>query len=293
MKFGADNWLGYQPFYIAQSQRMWDADKVSVVELGSSSEVLRALSSGALDGAALTLDETITAIALNQQLKVVMVIDFSYGGDALIVDSSINSLAQLKGKHIGMEDTATGALFLNSLLEKAQLENNDVITHLMPVDQHAIAFDENRVDAVITFEPLRSKLLSKGYRDLFNSRDIPGSIVDVLVFTKQVVDKYPERIASILHGFFHARRMILAQDRVVLAGVSKRVGLNREAVLLGYEQLRLPDLQENKKLMGQCQSGLMTTAKELTHIMVTKKIINRSVSLKGLCEPKFINGIKL
>ncbi|MCG8313098.1 MAG: ABC transporter substrate-binding protein [Pseudomonadales bacterium] len=292
LKFGANNWLGYQPFYTAQSMGMWDVSKISVVELGSSVEVLRALNNGALDGAALTLDETIAAIALDKQLKIVMVIDFSYGGDALIVAPGISRLDQLKGKRIAVENTAVGALFLNAALQKAKLNNSDVDIHLLSVDQQADAMDEKQVDAVVTFEPLRSKLLSRGYRDLFSSREIPGRIVDVLVVSQQVADKYPKRIDSMLRGFFRARQLIVDQDRLAMEEISKRVGLNREAVLLGFEQLRLPDVQQNKNLMAQCDTNLMATAKELTHIMVTKKIINRSVSLQGLCDPQFINGIK-
>ena len=292
LKFGANNWLGYQPFYTAQSMGMWDVSKISVVELGSSVEVLRALNNGALDGAALTLDETIAAIALDKQLKIVMVIDFSYGGDALIVAPGISRLDQLKGKRIAVENTAVGALFLNAALQKAKLNNSDVDIHLLSADQQADAMDEKQVDAVVTFEPLRSKLLSRGYRDLFSSREIPGRIVDVLVVSQQVADKYPKRIDSMLRGFFRARQLIVDQDRLAMEEISKRVGLNREAVLLGFEQLRLPDVQQNKNLMAQCDTNLMATAKELTHIMVTKKIINRSVSLQGLCDPQFINGIK-
>ena len=75
-KLGANNWLGYQPFFAADALNMWDREEISLVELASATEVMRALRVGALDGGLLTLDEAISVVAGNQRLKIVLVVDF-------------------------------------------------------------------------------------------------------------------------------------------------------------------------------------------------------------------------
>jgi len=47
-----------------------------------------------------------------------------------------------------------------------------------------MAFKKRQVDAIVTFEPVKSELLSSGANILFDSHQIPGRIVDVLVVRK-------------------------------------------------------------------------------------------------------------
>lgn len=293
LKVGANNWLGYQPLFVAQAFDFYDKNKINVVELGSATGVLRALYNGGVDVAAVTLDEAMSALAQGKKIKVLMVADFSYGGDALIVNGAIESLSELKGKTIGVENTALGAIMLDAILNKAQLKLEDVNIAPVTFDQHGRFLKEGQGDALITFEPVRSKLLAQSYREVFNSKEIPGTIVDVIVVTEQAYKQYPQRIKSILDGFFKARDLISKKDIQAIASVSKRVGLTREAVLLGYDQLKLPSLQENIVLMGQCETGFSGVVDRLNAIMVAREMIQEMVDFSAACDGNLIQELSL
>ncbi|MDX1694077.1 MAG: ABC transporter substrate-binding protein, partial [Ketobacteraceae bacterium] len=292
-RVGTNNWLGYQPFFKAQQNGFWDTRNIAVVELGSATEVIRALSNKSIDAAALTLDEAITARTRNSDLQVVMITDFSYGGDALIAKPGLASLADLKGKTIALENTALGAIMLDAVLTSAGLSEADVRIKPLTFDQHINALENDDIDAVITFDPVRTRLLAQGYRDLFNSRAIPGTIVDVLVVSASIADRYPEQLRQIVAGFFKARRLIVGGDGPVIDAVSRRLHISSDAVIAGYQQLKMPDLQENKVLIAQCETGLRQTADRLLDIMQERRIINQNVSLDNLCNNRLIHEITL
>lgn len=293
LKIGTNNWLGYQPFYEAQQNGFWDQDTIAVVELGSSTEVIRALSSGALDAAALTLDETVSALSRNSDLQIVMVLDISHGGDVLIAKPEITSLQKLQGKTIGVENTALGAIMLDAVLRTAGLALADVTIYSVTFDQHEAVLKKQKVDAVITFEPVRSKLLAEGFLDLFNSRQIPDTIIDVLVVAKSAINKYPQRLQDVMKGYFTARNLVMQQNNRTITNISKRVGLGREAVLMGYEQIKMPDLNENQALLSQCDVGIKPTTEKLQKIMLQRKMLKESVNLAALCYPQLIHGISM
>lgn len=109
LRIGTNTWPGYEPLYLARSLGYYEGSPITLVELTSASEVIHALRSGTLEGAALTLDEVLTLLDDGFDLKVVLVMDFSNGGDVLLAKPGIDSTADLRGKRIAVEYTAVGA----------------------------------------------------------------------------------------------------------------------------------------------------------------------------------------
>ena len=292
-KVGATNWLGYQPLFAAQHQGHWDARRINVVELGSATEVIRALATHSLDAAALTLDEAITAKVRDERLEVVLVLDFSRGGDVLISKPGLSSLVDLRGKVVGVENTALGAVMLDAILKRSGLAAGDLQLFPVTYDQHASMLTSGKLDAVITYEPVRSHLLAAGYQDLFNSAEIPDTIVDVLVVGRSLVDRYPDRVAALISGFLSARERVMAKDPATIAGIAKRTKLSSEAVIAGFGLLEMPGLEESRRLLSQCDSGLAKTGEKVMGIMLDSGIVSWPVNLANLCNGRLLDKVKI
>ncbi|MCH5918706.1 hypothetical protein MMA56_24425, partial [Salmonella enterica] len=71
-------------------------------------------------------------------------------------------------------------------------------------DQHVAAYTAQRVDAVITFEPMASRLRALGARPLLDSSRFPGLIVDVLAVSAQITPHQGEQLRQLLDGHFQA-----------------------------------------------------------------------------------------
>lgn len=199
---GMNPWVGYDPLVLARDRGLADPRKLRVVELPSGSETLRHLRNGLLDAATLTLDEVLRLADSGVEVRIVAMLDASHGGDAVMVAPRIGSLAQLKGEFIAVEGSAVGALLLHRMLKKAGLTRADVKVVNMEVTEHLGALQTARVGAAVTYEPLAGAMEQAGYRRVFDSSEIPGEILDVLVVRKDVLQQRPADVDALLGAWY-------------------------------------------------------------------------------------------
>jgi len=286
LRIGTNTWPGYEPLYLARNLGSYDNTAIKLVELNSASEVIHALRSGNLEGAALTLDEALTVIEDGFDLKVILVLDFSNGGDVLLVKPYIDSLDELRNKKIAVECTTVGALLLDAALRHAQLTADDIEIISCSLDEQLSCYED--VDALVTFEPVRTKLMALGAKVMFDSSQIPGRIVDVLVVKKQTIIQSPQTLKRLIGGYFKARAFLkdFPQEAGKLMGTILQLSVNQ--VLSSYKGLKLPDLSENHVLLGGTPSPLTQTANSLALLMEKKKFLKKSISFKTLTDNTFL-----
>ena len=267
-KIATNTWPGYEPLYLAKEKKLFGKN-IDVIVYSSATIVLNKFRNKEIDAAALTLDE---AILLNDQgykPVIIAVMDFSNGADSLIAKSDIKSLRDLKEKSIGVENSALGSYMLSRVLEKANLTYKDIILVPLEVDRHEEAFKENIVDAVITFEPVRSSLINAGGVEIFNSKDIPGEIVDVLVVQNNM--KNSKFIDDVRQGWKQAVLQINQRDEDALTIISTRLKQSKKEFIASLDGLVIPSLEESNRLITN--GKLKNTIEKVSNIMFEKKLI--------------------
>lgn len=218
-------WVGYDPLILAREQGLVDGRRLRVIELMSNSDSLRALRHGLTDAAALTLDETLRLADEGVPLRIIALLSESRGADAVLASDDITQPAALKGKRIGVEDTAVGALVLDRILAAAGLTRADVEVVHVEAAQHAAMLKNGRLDAVVTFEPFKRQLQAQGFRVLFDSRAMPGEILDVLVTRGPLP---PEREALIRQAWAKGLAQLAANPQAAAALLAPGVDLTPE-----------------------------------------------------------------
>lgn len=201
LKVGVNSWVGYDPLVLARDKGLMNEQQIKLIELSSSTETLRNFRNGLLDAAALTLDETLRLADEGLDLKIVAVLDASAGGDLVVASEAVPGLADLRGKTIAVERTTVGALVLQRLLETAGLQESDVVVQHMEAGQHLEALRSQRVDVSVTYETLAGPIRDAGFRTIFDSRQMPGDIVDVLVVRSAALDQRSEQVEHLLAGW--------------------------------------------------------------------------------------------
>lgn len=189
IRVGSNRWLGYAPFYLADDLGWTTPSGIRMVEYPNATGVLRGFRNGMLDAAMLTLDETLLlqGSAPDLDLEIILVTNVSAGADALFARVPMTNITELKGRRIGVENTALGAYFLSRVLDQAQLSIADLEVVSLPIHEQVEAFNNGQIDAVITFASEGLALESSGARRIFDSRQLPGEIVDVLVVDRNRV----------------------------------------------------------------------------------------------------------
>lgn len=289
VSIAAHVWPGYEPMFLARSEGWLDIRQVNLVETNSATESMQALTDGRADGAALTLDEVLRGRAIGLPLSVVMIFDVSAGADVLITRSGIKKLAELKGCRIGYEPGAVGALMLAEILQAAKLAMDDVKLVSLTIDKQLDAWAHDQVDAIVTYEPVSSQLLAQGGIKLFDSRQIPNTIVDVLAIRSDALD--PSHAAAIRHLLFAHFRALDHLNRNPLDAayrMASRLNLPAADVLPAFKGLLLPDAANNRRLLTGPSPELLDTARRVSAIMVKSELLPRDDTLAGLVHAEFL-----
>lgn len=282
IRVGTNVWPGYEPFYLARSLKYFENDDVKLVEFLSASEVLRAFRNRDLEAAALTLDEALILVGERVSVRIILVTDVSHGGDAILAKPEIKSLSGLKGKRIGVEGSAVGAYLLARGLELQGMAVTDVRIEQLEVNEHEQSLKKGKVDAVVTFEPVRSRLLKQGARELFSSREIPNEIIDVLVVQKQALDDHPDKLARLVGGWFAALRYLDRNPKDAARRISKRLKIKPEEVIDTYSGMKLLDRKKNIELLSGDPPQITKFATKIEAFMLENQLLSNNPELEGL-----------
>ncbi|GLH74046.1 hypothetical protein GETHLI_25480 [Geothrix limicola] len=275
-------WPGYEPLYLARQIGALDPKTFHLEEMSTSSDCIRALRAGRVSAAALTLDETFLLLQDGVDLQVVLVMDVSHGGDALLGRPEIGTLSGLKGRRVGVENTGVGAYLFSRALDQAGLRPDEV--NLVPITEgaHERAYRSRAVDAVVTFEPTRTRLLAEGAKVLFDSRSIPEEIFDVLVIRGEAARAHPEWVAQIREAWFKALDFLQAHPDEAIRRMAPREGLDPAAFRRSLEGLVFPDAAADRRMR---EGSLLAPARRLADLMFQRHLLARPVDPAHLLSP--------
>lgn len=285
-------WPGYEFMFLAQHEGWLDTRKVSLRGTASASESMKALGEGAVDAAALTLDEVLRTRAAGTALSVVLVFDISAGADVLLARPEIRELKQLKGKRIGVEQSALGSLMLVKALAAAGLQRDEVQVVPLTIDRHEAAWGRGEVDALVCFPPLSSRLLAGGAVNLFDSRQLPDTIVDVLAVRQDMLEEKRDAIRHLVAAHFRALRHLLTNSQDASYRMAAHLGLASEQVLPSFKGMVLPDPDNNRRLLGGDKPALQASAVSLNEVMFREGLLPRLNHLDSLLRADFLDGGK-
>ena len=281
-------WVGYEPLFLARELGYYNDARLRLVELPSSTANLMALASGEVEAATLTLDELLIAREGKLDLQVILVFDDSAGADVVMVRPNIQTLAQLRGQRIGVEETAVGALMLAQLLATAQLQPGDVIKVPATSDRHVAAFEAGEIDAVVCFEPYATQLAKRGARRLLDSSRFPGLIVDLLVARNDALAASPNQFRQLTAGYFRALDYLAQSPTQAAALMAPRMGISPDEVLQALKGVRLMNLTANHALLGGTTPQLPVLAGKVGQLMAQTGLLRTAPTLDRLMNPDYL-----
>jgi NitT/TauT family transport system substrate-binding protein len=228
---GYSAWPGWIPWAVAEEQGLFEKNGVDVEMkwFESYTDSIAALSSGAIDANSQTLNDTLSAVSGGSQLRIVLVNDNSTGNDQIIAREGINSVADLRGKKVAVEEGTVDHYLLLLALEEANLTEGDIELVPMLTDAAATAFVNGQVDAVGAFAPFTTTALERqGSRAIATSVEFPGAIPDHLVTSDDLVNDRPEDVQKIVNTWFDTIAWIKDNQDAAYEIMAKRGGVSVE-----------------------------------------------------------------
>lgn len=282
IRIGTNVWPGYEPLYLARDAGLYDKSKVQLVEYPSASSVIRALKSRSIEAAALTLDEVLILLQHEIPVRAVLVLDISHGGDVIIAKPHIKKFADLAGQRVGVEGSALGAYVLSRALDINNMRVEDITVVQLEADEHDRSYINDKVDAVVTFEPTRTTLMNAGGHEVFTSREIPGEVVDVLVIHEDAIAQSPDHVRHITKGWFAALDLLNNEPQKSGAIIAQRLGITPQEALDSFEGLKLPNQKENKILLNGKSPKLMDVTTMLSQTMRNRDLLRKDINAQSL-----------
>ncbi len=183
--------------------------------------------------------------------KVIMQYDWSRGGDAIAVDASIKSVADLKGKKLACAQETPSHYFALFVLTQGGLTSRDVewVFTDSAVDA-ANVFKAGKVDAAVSWSPdvYVAARERQGGHILASTREASNLIADVFVARGDFIDRYPEDARRFVAGWLKGVEMVEKNNLKAAMLLQKSLtGVNTLDDAKGMlEDVKLPDYAENR-----------------------------------------------
>ena len=256
LRVGAIVWPGYECLFLARSLGKFAHTPVRLVEYPSTPDVLRSFQNGSIEAAAMTSDEFLRLTAVDPDARAILVMDFSNGADAILANPGIHSVAGLKGHRVAVEVNALGSFLFARALERSGVDPKEVEIVPTENENHCKALQSGVADAVVTFEPHRSKLLSRGAHVIFDSSQIPGEICDLLVVHKSLIETRPDTLRLLIRSWFESAQYLTANPRRACELMAKREHASPYDFACSLKLIEIPRLEQNLEFFGNnAQAG--------------------------------------
>jgi NitT/TauT family transport system substrate-binding protein len=144
--------------------------------------------------------------------RVVQQIDWSNGGDGIVVRNSIKSVSDLKGKTITLAQNSPSEYYLTSLLLSAGLRPSDIkVKYTATAFEAAAAFVADKsVDGCVSWAPDIYKIPERvaGTRILSSTSDANKLIADVYALRADFARDHPDVVEGLVAGIFEGMDMV-------------------------------------------------------------------------------------
>lgn len=292
-RVGSNIWPGYATLYLARALGYYNGTRIKLVDYPSATEAVRAYRHEEIEAAALTMDEALVLASTNKNIRIIAIFNISDGGDVILGKPDIKTMNDLKGKRVGVESTSLGGFFLIRALEESGMSLEDINIVSLELSEHEQAYQNNQVDAIVTFYPPKSKILAMGANLLFDSSQIPGEIVDVLIVNTDAIENSSQTIQTLINGHFKGLNYLRKKPEEASSIMAKRSQVSPEEFLRSLNGLKLPDLQENKDLLSKNDASLIKAMEKLVKIMLDNKLLTNTVDIENILDDRFVQNVTL
>ena len=251
LKIGYSDWPGWVAWEVGIEKGWFDEAGVEVqFEWFDYVASMVAFSSGQLDAVTMTNGDALVTGATGGKNVMILANDYSNGNDMIIAAPGIASVADLKGKKVGVEIGFVSHLLLLNALEKAGLSEADVELVNVPTNETPQVLASGAVSAIVAWQPSSGQALNlvPGSTAIYTSKDEPGLIYDVLAVSPQSLDANKaewEKVAKVWYRIVDYIMDPATQDDAVTI-MAARVGLSAEEYKPFLEGTKILTLAEAK-----------------------------------------------
>lgn len=234
-------YVGWMPWGYGAEQKIVDkwADKygidIEVVQINDYIESINQYTAGEFDACTMTNMDALTIPAASGVDSTALIVgDFSNGNDGVILRDK-SSLADIKGQQVNLVELSVSHYLLARGLETVGLSEADVqVVNTSDADMVAL-YNSGSVSAVTTWNPLFSSILEQSDANkVFDSSQIPGEIMDLLIINTETLSANP-KLGKALVGAWYEIMSVMSASTPAGTAARTAMGVASGTDLAGFE----------------------------------------------------------
>ncbi|MEP6020162.1 MAG: putative urea ABC transporter substrate-binding protein [Paracoccaceae bacterium] len=261
-------YVGWMPWGYLEDSGIMDkwADKygidVEIVQINDYVESINQYTAGQFDGVSATNMDTLSIPSGGGVDTTALIVgDYSNGNDAVILKGD-GDLKALAGKPVNLVELSVSHYLLARGLDSVGLSEADLDGVINTSDADMIAaFATDDVQAVVTWNPLVSEILDDpSATKLFDSSDIPGEIIDLMVVNTDTLAANPNFGKALVGAWYEVMTLMAEGDEEVLTAMAEASGTDLD----GYKA----QLASTEMFFDPAEAVAFTSGAELPDTMV-------------------------
>ncbi|NRB76870.1 MAG: ABC transporter substrate-binding protein [Verrucomicrobiales bacterium] len=233
LKIAYSDWPGWVAWEIGIKKEWFKEEGVEVeFEWYDYVASMDAYAAGQLDAVSMTNGDALVTGATGKPSVGILINDYSNGNDMVVAKPGIESLADLAGKKIGLEEGfVTHLLFLKGM-EAFGLDTESVTIVNTPTNETPQVLASGAVDAIAAWQPSSGEALKlvSGSKPIFTSANAPGIIYDILYVDPESLEKRRDDWKKVIKVWYKIVAFMEDEDNLdeALEILSSRVSISPE-----------------------------------------------------------------
>jgi len=210
--------------------------EVEIVQINDYVESINQYTTGQFDGCVMTNMDALTIPAAGGVDSTALIVgDFSNGNDGVVLKGKNKSIKDVKGQNVNLVELSVSHYLLARGLETVGLKEADVkVVNTSDADMVAI-YGTKDVTSVVTWNPLLGEILSQGNNtEVFNSSQIPGEIMDLMIVNTETLKKNPALGKALVGAWYEIMGLMSGTDAKAIAA-KKSMAVASGTDLAGYD----------------------------------------------------------
>ncbi|MEO0511133.1 MAG: ABC transporter substrate-binding protein [Verrucomicrobiota bacterium] len=253
LKIGYSDWPGWVAWQIG-IDKGWFAEEGVEVEFLWMDYVasMDAYVAGNIDAVCMTNGDALVTGGTGKPSTAIIINDYSNGNDMIVAKPGINSLEDLKGKKVGLEEGFVVHLLLLKGAELAGIDPAEFEIVNVPTNETPQVLASGAVDAIGAWQPNSGQALKTvpGSKPVLTSADAPGIIYDLLSVDPESLETRRDDWAKVVKVWYRIADFIKDEDNIdeALEILAERVQLSPEEYEPFFEGTYILSLEEALKV---------------------------------------------
>lgn len=249
---------------------------------------------GKIDVSNFTLFDLIHFNTGGSDLVLVINSDISTGSEAIVVRPDIATIADLKGKTIGVDTGTYLDYILDIVLARHGLMPGDVTKVKVAGEKAAEEFEKGKLDAIVSWEPVVSEAIEQWHgRKLFDTSEIPGISPGGHTFRRSFIKERPGDVQAYVNVWHKTTQFLKENPSEAFGIIADIYGVTPGEVQAFARLAQILDLRENLTSFsyGAGFESLHGTARQENNFLITQGTTNKQLDSTEFIDATFIRAL--